>query len=356
MYRYIVKGFTLGHVLMRRLLRNLIGLPGLIIDYSVFLFVGPFDPNYLDYMHIYYADDKGVSLFRGIFGWIGEALGFVIGPVIGVPVALALYVVDSLLWIFRQAHLTFLNELIKLTNSFKNYSFFDNFLLFTNVESFFQAMWNIGATVLGGPLALGPYLLFKTLEYLFPFLEDTLSSKTVRFISTLTGAALCGLSLILFPVGYLSDKFGEFYENSRDKIQTFAALLYAKMDEYPKYSDVYHSDKFQDKVEQLRYSSWDDILFGLKAQPVPPAQAMPEQAIEDVLIDPITHDLLGLDGINVVVDHHGHSFNDDRDRAQLGIFKWVNENHSCPVSHETLNAEDLKSNIAFNDMLRLRGH
>lgn len=100
MYAYFAKGMTVGHVLTRLVLREITSIPGVILDLILAIF---WIPDYTSYwnensIHIEYADGtRHTGVMRGVFGWIGEALGFVIGAPVGAIIGTALFFPDLLL-------------------------------------------------------------------------------------------------------------------------------------------------------------------------------------------------------------------------------------------------------------------
>jgi hypothetical protein len=92
----IVKGYTVGHTLGRRILRNITGLPGALLDFVVAIFWGR---RYLSYWNntLPYADGTRAGILRTIWGWPGDLLGAALGTAIGVSVGVVLYIPDGVM-------------------------------------------------------------------------------------------------------------------------------------------------------------------------------------------------------------------------------------------------------------------
>ncbi len=137
MYSYALKGWTVGYLLTRRALRTITGIPGLVIDALSALF---WIPNYQDYwkkIPISYGDGTQVSLFRGLFGWIGDIVGCAVGAPVGALLGLAVYTLDAVLWALRST----LNFIYDKLNKFASYiaetaAFSKNFITLSPINYF----------------------------------------------------------------------------------------------------------------------------------------------------------------------------------------------------------------------------
>ncbi|KTC88714.1 hypothetical protein OQJ18_02480 [Fluoribacter dumoffii] len=359
MYAYFVKGWTVGHVLTRLVLREITSIPGIILDLALAIF---WVPNYTSYWaensaYIDYADGtRHHGVMRGIFGWIGEFLGFIIGSFVGALIGTALFVPDLLLqgviFLSRKCESS-IEDFVKficktpffgsISDSPKNYS---------------QKSWILGTAIIGMTLAAIPYTLAKIIEFFFPFLP---LSKPILSVSAAIGGVLGWfVGVFIYPPVYFFKKCVDLIEIARDTVRDGVALIYAKSGQVPVNPDnqpsdccipaeAIHSDEFYDKVEHYQQTSWARLIFGpLKGE----ASLAPEQASDssEQLLDPFTLESLGVDGVSTVIDPHGHTFNNYKGTSKQGIHFWLQTHHKCPLNNENLTEADLVPNRAFDEL------
>lgn len=359
MYAYFAKGMTVGHVLTRMVLREITSIPGIILDFILAMF---WIPDYTSYWkensaYIDYADGtRHYGVMRGIFGWIGEALGFAIGAPIGALIGTALFIPDLLL-----------QGLIALKK--KIYSSIDDFAVFIGKTTFFESLgaydvpttyfqkaWNIGTATVGIALAAIPFVIAKTLDFFLPFLN--LSQPVAVFCSAIGGLAGWGLGLLLSPPAYFISKCTELLERFRAAVLQGVALVYAKSGQAPVTPDRHnheccipaqaiHSDEFYQQVNYYKRTSWAQLLLG----PLKGDASSAKEEPKNQLVDPITHEPLGFKGVPTLMDTHGHTFNDDNKTETRGIRFWIRQKHECPLDRQPLNESDLIPNRAFDDLI-----
>lgn len=355
MYAFFSKGMTVGHVLTRRILREITSVPGILLDFVFAIF---WIPDYTSYWQegssaIEYADGtRHTGIMRGFFGWIGEALGFVIGAPVGALIGTLLFFPDLF---YRGIHL--LHEKIAASlNRFAafigNTSFFEQLNVYEHPTSYMQKGWNLGTAILGMTLSAIPFTLTKALEFVFPFLNV---SHPINVFFAATGGFLGWVSAALFfPLIYTEHKLIEAIDLFRARISKGVALVYAKSGQIPvgpenmqeeciTYQAI-HSDEFREQVKRYSRSSWTELVFG----PLRGNAAQPP--VQDQLVDPFSLEPLGANGIPTIIDIHGHSFNDDRATGKPGIRFWVSQHHSCPLNQLPLHENELIPNRAFDEL------
>jgi len=351
MYAHIAKGWTVGHTLTRLLLRNLISLPGIAIDAVIAIF---YLPDYLSYWNhsIKYSDGIKAGIFQGLFGWIGECIGYAIGAPVGAVLGFALFFPNSILqvaaWLQRRTY----SELDKLAHFAGQSSFFDTFVLFDHPQNYMQKAWNIGSVILGTAIIALPFIAAKTLEFFLPFLSNTLSNTCIKAGSTIGGIITCIIAAPLYPAQYILKKLMNGFDLIRNKTFAAIAVLYGKNNQTPYTNDeadccipkdAVHSNAFRQKVSKASHSSWSKLIFGpLKNQAEQAANLVnqPEHNLANQQDDPITQEPYGHSGMHILIDNHGHSFNDDAN----GIHRWLSQNQSCPLDRQPLTEADLKRN------------
>ncbi|VEB38349.1 hypothetical protein [Legionella cherrii] len=357
MYAYFAKGMTVGHVLTRLVLREITSIPGIILDLILAMF---WVPDYTSYWnensaYIDYADGtRHHGVMRGVFGWIGEALGFAIGAPIGALIGTALFFPDLL---FRG--LIFLNK--KISNSLDYFAafigkttFFESLNVYEVPQSYFQKAWNLGTATVGIALTAIPFIIAKALEFFLPFLS--LSRPIAVLGCALGGLSGWALGLTLSLPTYFLSKCIDLLELARTAVLNGVALVYAKSGQVPVSLEnpdheccipptAVHSDEFCDQVKHYSHTSWTQLLLGpLKGE-------ASSESSKNQLLDPITLEPLGVNGIPTVMDRDGHTFNDDNKSGTQGIRFWVKQHHSCPVDRKPLKETDLARNFAFDELL-----
>ncbi|WP_392536859.1 hypothetical protein [Legionella sp. 227] len=365
MYAYFAKGMTVGHVVTRMVLREITSIPGIILDLILAIF---WVPDYTSYWneksaYIDYADGtRHHGVMRGIFGWIGEALGFAIGAPIGALIGTALFFPDLL---FRG--LIFLkNKIYGSLDDFAAFigktTFFESLNVYEVPQSYSQKAWNLGTATLGIALTTIPFIIAKALEFFLPFLSLS------RPIAVL-GCAIGGLSgwavgLTLSLPTYFLSKCIDLLELGRTAVLNGVALVYAKSGQVPVSLEnpdheccvpptAIHSDEFYEQVEYYSHTSWRQLLLGpLKGEAPYQKGRGPGRPGQDQLIDAITFEPLGVNKTPTIIDRQGHTFNDDNvPGTTKGIRFWIRQNHSCPIDRQPLQETDLVRNRAFDDLI-----
>ncbi|QMT60686.1 hypothetical protein [Legionella sp. PC997] len=363
MYAYFAKGATVGHVLARRVLRELTSIPGIILDFMFAIF---WIPDYTSYWasnsaHIEYADGtRHHGVMRGVFGWIGELLGFIIGTPVGAIIGTALFFPDLLF----QGFLFLKKKLYESLDEFAVFigrtTFFENLNVYEAPNSYGQKAWNLGVATVGILLTALPYIAAKVLEFFIPFLP--LSAPIAYIGSELGGLAGLGLGVLLYMPAYFLNKCTDLIELCRNAVLNGVALVYGKSGEVPvgargNQSDccvpdnAVHSDEFLAQVEHYNRTSWAQLIFGpLKGQASSGKKEKNSKSNMDLPQDPITLEPLGINGIPTVIDPHGHTFNDYKGGGFDSIRFWVRQHHTCPIDRAYLTEADLIPNRAFDDL------
>ena len=186
MYAFIVKGSVVGHVLTRRVLREITEIPGIAIDVILALF---WMPDYTSYWNnnsaaIYYLDGtSNTGVMQGLFGWIGELLGFAFGAPLGGFIGALVFIPDLIL-----RGILFLKETVfQLTDDFAlfvgNYRWFTEIGAYQNPIGYFEKAWNISLGTIGVLIGVVPYTLAKIVEFVFPFIS---LAQPISIVSTYT--------------------------------------------------------------------------------------------------------------------------------------------------------------------------
>ncbi len=269
MYSHLVKGFSVGHLLTRRVLRTITSIPGVAIDAIVAMF---WAPNYRDYWYNFnsYADGTRVGPIEGVFGWIGEATGMVVGALVGSVIGLAVYGVDSLFSLVRLVQQSLYDGLDGLNQFLVGISPSFSFPI-ENSPNYLIKAFNLGSFILGGLIAACPWLIAKTLEFCVPPMEDYLSRGVQYTSGWLGGSAMFLVSIPLYPAVYLFKRGVELYSSLRETMRFSVAVVYGKTGTEPALDagnvlecqcpeHTLHSDEFRADVRYVSQSSWSVLL------------------------------------------------------------------------------------------------
>jgi hypothetical protein len=272
MITHVVKGYTLGYLITRRLGRGLTGLIGLPMD----MFVAGLTMNtgsYLDYWNKYthnfiaYADDTHVDgFFQPLFGWVGDIIGLVTGAGLGIILGAAAYVVDSGLRVLAWGYQTISDALTSYAELYGRHNLSKHLAIFKSPENHFDKAWNISATTLGFIVASPFYFAVKTVEFILPALGDFLSTLTLAPFMIATGIMGAMVGFITYPINHLAERAISLYTGFRDSVRSFSAYVYAKTDAMIDRTNedykIIHSSEFLEKIETYKAQSTMEIIFG----------------------------------------------------------------------------------------------
>lgn len=279
MYSHLAKGITIGQLLTRLLLRSLLSIPGMVLDLFVALF---WSPNYFDYWkdtQFTYAYGETVSGLQGVFGWLGELIGFVIGPFLGGCMALIIYFPQRLLQGLDLLYKQFTRLFNFVATDLAKRPLLKSYWVFDNIESHsWSKAMNISSLTLGTLTALPFWTIAKTLEFLFNA-ESNEVSKTVWDMTSWFGTAL-GF-IFIAPCAAFIDYFvikAEAIGNSLYQLGLkMSAFIYAKCHEEPLAKDsrlddcfctgeTLHSQAFRDLFTHYKKTPTTDVIFGEQGQ------------------------------------------------------------------------------------------
>jgi hypothetical protein len=337
MYTHISKGLTLGQALTRRLFRNITGIPGYCID--VILSYLWFDEGYWR-GRIYYFDGVSESVFRGIFGWIGDIIGVFLGGLGGTLIGFTLFFPDRVILAFIGIYNFIENSIHDFACMVGNRPFFASFNPIRDPQTYFSKSGNIAMGTLGVILGLITYSIPKFLEFIFPIghsISD-ISWKLGAWIGKWLGK---GIALTIYPIIHLIGKSIDVYGFLRNAIRTTTAFIYAQTNQvlYQTedgccYVNNVHSNEFRERVNNFkRKNDTTTILFGQLIHAAP-TTADVKQHTENLLECPITHS----EFTDPVMDRQGHTF------EKSAINTWLQTHHNCPIGREELREADLIPN------------
>lgn len=275
MYSHLLKGFTVGQTLTRRVFRNITSLVGLLID-AIFvanLYPGGYS-QYWQQASISYFDETRVAGYcRGLSGWAGDIIGYVIGSIAGVIIGFACYIPDIIL-----RGICELNDLIGNTlNSFANivgsHPLCQHFNNANPPNNYIQKAWNISIGTLGLIVALPLYSVTKLVETFLPFLGHSLSNTAWALGGHAGGMIGILISIPIFPIKHVCNTLVDLYRGFRNKVRSLTAFIYAKTNQtcaaeindecIPAIPNaVMHAPEFRQKVEEYKRSSTTEILCG----------------------------------------------------------------------------------------------
>lgn len=364
MYTHIMKGYTVGQTLTRRLLRGLMSIPGLILDFiSAILWSEGFIAYWkkMDWF-MHYSDGTKVYFWAGLTGWIGDIVGYLIGSVLGIAVGFALYFPNSLLiaanWLIRQG--------FEQTSAFAewigNNDFLNRFMVLSKNPDFLHKSWNIVTLTIGGLLALAPVLLCKIIEFIFPAMGSGLSTFMSQAFSLIGGLIMMPVAIVLFPVIYAVEKICDLHDLINENVLKLIALVYAATDQIPARQareccscatdETMHSTAFRNYVQEAHRSPWT-LFVPEQADDQEIAELDESRAHYDdgMPVDPFTQEPLGHKGCKTVIDQHGHIFNNYGSSSDKGIHFWVRTNHTCPLNRQKLDESDLRPNVDGDALL-----
>ncbi len=341
MYTHLVKGGTVGLTITRRLLRNITGIPGYVID----LILGGLWTNE-DYRNSYtpYLDNVRTSPWRGAFGYIGDIIGIVVGAISGAIIGAALYFPDRAILLFSQAYRAIRDDLNTFAEMVGTHSFFKALLSFQLPSNYIQKCWNISVGITAVSIGLLLYGILRLIEIALP-IGNFLSNTFWKLGGLIGGVVGAIISLAAFPVLHLSNKMLDLYDRFREGVRNVVAFFYAKTNQKlyvqndgPCLPNFIHSDEFRQKVTEFKDKNTTTILFGT----LNPSQPGDAKVInENVLECPITQS----EFVDPVIDRHGHTF------EKAAILGWLHNNATCPLGRELLNPKDLAPNLAVKSIV-----
>lgn len=351
MYTHISKGYTIGQTLTRRLLRTLTGIPGLLIDLVVaFLWTKGFS-DYWQNARLPFNDDETTTYFRCLTGWVGEVLGYFLGAFVGALTGMVLFIPDFFISRLCAAYTAMTIALDDFSQMIGKHSRMSSLKPVENPKYYLQKSWNISVGTLGFLLGGVLYEIAKGVEVFLP-IGDLMSRFMWRlggFVGGMVGAIL---SIPIYPIKNVSNKFVTFYADFKDKVRSIVAFIYVKTNQEPAQQNqdcpcvntAIHSEEFRAKVVDIKQRTTSALLYGeLKGNP--PMNPDAEFKDNDPLICPITQTRF----IKPVVDRAGHTF------EESAIKDWLNRgNKTCPVGTEQLAENDLAVNRALVGVLEKR--
>jgi hypothetical protein len=296
MYTYVMKGYTVGQTLTRRLLRTIMGIPGLLIDLAIGIF---FPMNYSDYFnkgiwadkktafYLTYSDGTQVSMIRGITGYVGDLLGYVIGSVVGIILGIALFVPNSILSLFNWIIKTTITQVDAFAINIAESETFQKYFIGTpNTYNYMEKAYNTGSWILGWVLGAAPYLLCKLIEFFIPPIQDYLSSFIIHTVGVIGGVVTSIIAIAFYPLIYCLDKLCDLHDYLSLSVLKAIAFIYAKTDQEPeKHSkrdsccpcldnDTLHSPGFRKLVDEYKPFLFSKFFKGnlqiAEHQEVPP--------------------------------------------------------------------------------------
>lgn len=359
MYAYVLKGYTIGYTLTRRLLRNITSIPGMVLDA---VFVAPFwFTHYLDYwrdVYAPYADGQRVNgFFRIILGWVGDLIGAVLGAVVGAIAGFALYIPDSIIRSIRWSLLTVFEWVDDFAIDIAQHSLFNTFV-FTNPEhSYLKKAWNVSVGALGWLLGTALYLPVRAAEFFLPI--GNFSSNLMWNLGVSLGGLIgTVVSVPIYPVYKIISSTIELYDVLRKKFVNAVALVYAKTNAsiYEETengenftcipSESVHSREFRQQVNAFKQTSFMSLLYGVITPPeIKPSAPPAPKNYGSMIFCPITQQPFE----HPVIDRKGHTFEGE------AIKQWITsqKDPTCPVGKEKITEEDLVPNRALETILSI---
>ncbi|MBA2650419.1 MAG: hypothetical protein H0U75_12655 [Legionella sp.] len=285
MYSHLIKGFSIGQLLTRRLLRRITSIPGVIIDACVAMF---WAPHYSDYWNNYtpYADNTRAGVIEGIFGWVGEVVGIGLGGILGLVLGVVVYGIDSLLSLVRHVQQNLYSSFDRLNQFIVDLSPAFSFPIKTQYSNYLDKAINIGSFILGGLIAAAPLLATKILEFFVPPIENYSSQALMYTCGWLGGATMFLIALPMFPLVYLFKRGVELYSSLREVVRFSVAVIYGKTGTLPALDNAndidcifpehtLHSTEFRADVLYARESSWAILIRNGFQRPAPVAIRQP---------------------------------------------------------------------------------
>jgi hypothetical protein len=385
MYSHVSKSVAVSQNFFRRVLRTATGIPGMVIDGIVSLFWLPNPAAYWEASNVgYFRDPDGgnvdanfikVGFMQGLFGWIGEILGYAIGYPVGILVGGAAYIVDRVLLQIRQAQRVVYAAFERFAQEVGRAPITASFIRALNPANYVEKSWNVGSVVIGTVIAFAPWAVARLVEFIIPGIEHRLSRGVSLMASVIGGGLLCVGAITAYPVVHVFQKAMDLYFIAREKIRYGVAVIYAKTGTIPdpEHAEVrptrggtgspaysIHSPEFRREVEATRNLPWARLLFGpgnialaaakqtksTRLDAASLAQALPTAlkvaaGAED---DPITLESIATTTRPLVMDPHGHVYIDYRGTGTQGIHSILsdpNKVYRCPVNRGDISAEDL---------------
>jgi hypothetical protein len=352
MYSHIFKGYTVGQTLTRRVLRNLTGLPGILFDTIAAFFWKDGFSHYWQNARMPFNDDETTTIFRGLFGWIGEVAGYFLGAFVGSVIGLICFIPDFFITQFFSVYQSVLTRMDEFSQLVGKHSKMADLRAIETPHNYAQKSWNVSLGTLGLLLGGTFYYTARFIETFLPI--GHLLSHTMGKLGGYMGGCIGWIiSLPLYPLKNLITKAANFYKEFRDNIRSIVAFIYVKTKQEPaKENDceclcadtAMHSVEFRQKVEIMKQNSTSVWLLGeLKRNP----PTNPESEIKDnvPLVCPITLTRF----VKPVVDRAGHTF------EESAIKEWLHRgNKTCPVGTEPLMENDLIVNRALVSVLERR--
>lgn len=272
MYAFIAKGYSVGNIITRRLLRNLTSFPGFILDAAI---IAPFWwPHYQDFWsgsrYLQYADgEKAFGLFCPLVGWLGDRVGYVMGALIGTLLGFTLSVPDCFLRFTQWSYQASCQALSEFSCAVSQHILFKNQTYQNPLNHYIQHSWNISIATIGFLLGTVLFCCIRLIEIVFP--TDNKMTQWAWKIGLYTGASIgIIMGFILYPLTSALATALKLYDRVSESIENIIAFVYAKSNTVPyeKNSDncvpneYIHSQSFREKVNKIKMTSTMTLLYG----------------------------------------------------------------------------------------------
>jgi hypothetical protein len=273
MYSHISKGFTVGQTLMRRSLRNITSIVGLLFDFPM---AACWNQGWSDYWlnnehQMNYMDSTKVHGWgRCIAGYPGDLVGAAVGGLVGATLGLACYIPDIALQGVCALNDTIKNSLDKLATTIGAHELCRSFSTFNPPQNFGEKAWNISVGTIGLTLATTLYAPIKLIEHFLP-VGNYLSEGAWRLGGYVGGAIGMLASAAIYPVKTLCNGLVSLYRGFREKMRSLVALIYVKTKEDNNVEvaadccipiRTIHSQEFVTKIKEHKASSTAQIIYG----------------------------------------------------------------------------------------------
>jgi gas vesicle protein len=291
MISHLMKGYTLGYLLTRRLGRAITGIPGFLIDALIVApLCVPGTGSYLEYWSktsTYYIDNtKQPGIFQGITGWVGDLIGTVLGAAIGTILGGVLYIPDAILRTLAFAY----EKICEGCNNFANLvgtrELFKTLTIIESPRTYTSKAWNISVGSLGLLLAAPLNFVARIVEAFLPLGNGISNSlwNTGGFVGGLIGWSV---SLLAFPAVHVCSKAVSLFRDFRESVRSFSAYIYAKTNAHLQSAADYefspHSEIFRNKITEYKAKSTTEVIFGkLRLQRQQRQQVVPVHVYEDM--------------------------------------------------------------------------
>jgi hypothetical protein len=292
MYSHIIKGYTVGQTVSRRIFRQTFSALFMLAGFFVIeAFIWAFWPNnnYWSQAAVPCADGTRIrGIMRGALAWCFDLLGALVGAIVGPTIGFLCFFPDKFLvfmaWLYETVLTGFAQyasfvgkrEIFLRCGAIKNLG--DNNAqqglvqnnnpaaqpaqtIFQSIKAYLGKAWNVSAGTFGVGLAFFPLMLCFFIEKCLPI--GSFLSKAVNYFFGYAGTIIgaCVLTVPFAIVRHALNLVVRVFRGFRTCVRKVNAFVYAKTDQAP-VTSIYNPEKKAEFSEYVGSGLADDVVHG----------------------------------------------------------------------------------------------